>query len=218
MQKRFTFFSVFGKIEKSGKYIRKRDNTMELFEFIEMINKSFGEIKMCGGKVVEIKKQTKEMLENFNKEIDFASKKIDSSYAGFSLTENNFSSSLIDQYASITEKLQASSFNDEHSKVISQLQKNSQKLNLLLEASIKIKKLIDSRVEKAIKIFSKKELEPVQKIIDATALFTSSINKEVSVLNAQIAFALSRELEIKGKVQTYSVILSQLQKYNMQLA
>jgi len=187
--------------------------------FVEMFKNNYKELKMCGEKVVELKKPTKTSLVSFQKKVDAAESSLAKLFAGFQPTETDLNLAMIEKQIVAAQKVRSTctffsvdALGGVDKSEAGVLRTNISKLNLLLEASFKIKMLTDAKVAKAVQKFPEEDLSQIIKIAEAISLVTASINKEVSALNAQIGLILAKEMELTNRIQTFDIILSQLQK------
>lgn len=187
--------------------------------YVDYFKNNLKELKMCGDKVVELSAPTKATLAAFRQKVDAADKQIGSLFGGFMLDEKSISMEQIEKQIlaarALKQKCELFSIDalgGQDKSEIGLLRTNVSKLNLLLEASMRIKVTTDARVPKVVEKFPDADMKMLDKIVQAIAVVAITINKEVSALNAQIGFVLAKEIELTSRIATFDAIVAQLQK------
>jgi len=93
-----------------------------------------------------------------------------------------------------------------------QIKANISKLNLLLEAALKLKFFITDRAQKVKAKFPSENHKELDEIVKNTSLIADEINLKISKLNANVAFNFALELELNSKLQTFEAVISELKK------
>ena len=189
--------------------------------FMNNFNEHFNQLKMCETKVNDVLDKTTKLSEKYIKNLNETktdvTNLVDTFYAGI----NTVTADKIEE-ASINANLvrERNSFFVTSYDCLStgecdtkkQIKAYVGKLNLLLEASLKLKFFIVDRAEKVKAKFPSENHKDLDELTQNTIKIADDINIKASKLNASVAFSFALELELNSKLQTFEAVVSELKK------
>lgn len=102
--------------------------------------------------------------------------------------------------------------NSDSSEVKKEITTELNKLNLLAEASSKLKVFIDDRLLKVKAKFSRENHTELNRVYNSSVAISTWVNDVVGRLSAKISFAIASEMEASTKLQTLESVVSGLKK------
>ncbi len=189
--------------------------------FINSFKEHFKQLDMCKTKSKTVLEKTEKLMENYVANLNKIEKDVNKLVDGFKQKVNSISSDDIEQ-ANIDSTLvrEQNNFFITSFDCLStgecdtkkQVKANISKLNLLLEAALKLKFFIEDRAEKVKVKFPDENFKELNDIVKNTIEMADEINISVSKLNARVALNFGLELELNSKLQTFEAVISELKK------
>lgn len=189
--------------------------------FINNFKEHFKQLTMCKTKSGDVLEKTEKLLGNYVKNLENVEKDVNKLTQDFKQKLNNVNADDVEQ-ASIEATLvrERNNFFVTSFDCLStgecdtkkQVKANVSKLNLLLEAALKLKFFISDRAEKVKTKFPNENFKELDDIVKNTIEVADEINISISKLNARVAFNFGLELELNSKLQTFEAVVSELKK------
>lgn len=189
--------------------------------FMNNFNEHFNQLKMCETKVSDVLDKTNKLCDKYTKNLNATKKDVANLVDTFYADLNNVTADKIEE-ASINANLvrERNSFFVTSYDCLStgecdtkkQIKTYVGKLNLLLEASLKLKFFIVDRAEKVKAKFPSENHKALDELAQNTIKIADEINIKASKLNASVAFSFALELELNSKLQTFEAVVSELKK------
>ena len=102
--------------------------------------------------------------------------------------------------------------NSDSSEVKKEITTELNKLNLLAEASSKLKVFIDDRFLKVKAKFPRENHTELDRVYNSSVAISTWVNDVVGRLSAKVSFAIASEMEASTKLQTLESVVSGLKK------
>ena len=189
--------------------------------FLNNFKEHFKQLNMCETKANDVLDKTSKLCSSYIKNLNAIEKDVTKLVDEFKAKLNTISSDEIEQ-ASIEATLVRERNNffitsfdclsTGECDIKKQIKANVGKLNLLLEAALKLKFFILDRAEKVKAKFPEENHKELDEIIANTIILADKINMAISKLNAEVAFNFALELELNSKLQTFEAVVSELKK------